>query len=127
MIESAVAFTLFDKVLAAIGLLREGQKRRTEKTDQALFALYAALSESRAYLNDRAAGKRRNRAREFEIAKLWHSASVPLRDIDLELAERCFFKGGYWMEPDAWGKKRIQEKGIAFDAVFEETRKLLAR
>ena len=50
VIESAVAFTLFDKVLAGIGLLREGKKHRTEKTDQALFALYAALAESRAYI-----------------------------------------------------------------------------
>jgi hypothetical protein len=127
MIEPAIAFTLFDKVLSALGFIREGQKRRTEKVDQALFALYAALGESRSYLNDRASGKRRNREREFAIAKLWHSASVPLREIDPELSERCFIKGGYWMEPDAWDKKRIQEKGIAFEAVFEATRQLLVR
>ena len=127
MIESAIAFTLFDKVLAGIGLLREGTKRRTEKTDQALFALYAALAESRAYITDRANGKRRDRKQEFSIAKLWHAASVPLREIDAEFAERCFIKGGYWMEPDTWDKKQIQEKGIAIESVFEETRKLLVR
>ena len=127
MIEPAIAFALFDKVLAGIGLLREGKKRRTEKTDQALFALYTALAESRAYITDRSNGKRRNRDREFTIAKLWHAASVPLREIDREFAERCFLKGGYWMEPDIWDKKQIEEKGIAIETVFEETRKLLVR
>lgn len=127
MIESAIAFTLFDKVLAGIGLIRDDKKRRTEKTNQALFALYAALAESRSYIAERAAGKRRNRDKEFAIARLWHAASVPLREIDREFAERCFVKGGYWMEPDAWDKKRIREKGIAIENVFDETRKLLVR
>ena len=31
------------------------------------------------------------------------------------------------MEPDTWDKKRIQEKGIAIESVFEETRKLLVQ
>jgi hypothetical protein len=127
VIESGVAFTLFDKVLAGIGLIREGKKRRTDKTDQALFALYAALAETRSYIADRENGKRRNRQREFAIAKLWHAASVPLREIDVDFAERCFLKGGYWMEPDIWDKKNIPKKDIAIESVFDETRKLLVR
>jgi hypothetical protein len=127
MIEPVVAFTLFDKVLAGLGLIREGMKQRTEKTDHALLALYAALAETKAYIADRGKGKRRDRQREFEIAKLWHSASIPLRVIDKAFAERCFLKGSYWMEPDTWDKKRIEEKGIAVDSVFEATRKLLVR
>jgi hypothetical protein len=127
VIEPAIAFTLFDKLLAGLGFLREGKRRRTEKTDQALLALYAALAETRAYIIERESGKRRNREREIAIAKLWHNASVPLREIDVEFAERCFIKGGYWMSPEAWDKKQIQEKGIAIDSVFEATRKLLIR
>jgi len=96
LIEPTVAFTLFDKVLAGIGLLQEGKKRRS-------------------------------RDREFSIARLWHAASIPLREIDPEFAERCFIKGSYWMEPETWDRKRIAEKGIAIEAVFEETRKLLIR
>lgn len=125
MIESVIAFKLFDKVLAGIGLIREGKKQRSEKTDQALLALYAALSESRAYMADRANRKPRNRKREHSIAMLWHTASVPLRELDPELAERCFIKGSYWMEPDTWDKKKIDENGIAIDKVFEATRRLL--
>ena len=127
MIEATVAFTLFDKVLSGLGLIRDGQKQRTEKVDHALLALYTALSETRAYITDREKGKRRNHEREFEIARLWQSASIPLRTIDKEFAERCFDKGGYWMEPDIWDKKLIEEKGIAIDAVFDATRKLLVK
>jgi hypothetical protein len=76
MVEPVIAFTLFDKLLAAIGLIREGQKIRTEKTDQALFALYTALAETRAYITYRAAEKPRDIEREFVIAKLWHTASA---------------------------------------------------
>ncbi len=127
MIEATVAFTLFDKVLSCLGLLREGKKQRTEQVDHALLALYAALSETRAYISDREKGKRRSRKREFELARLWHSASIPLRTIDKEFAERCFLKGSYWMEPDIWNKKLIEERGIAIDAVFDATRKLLVK
>lgn len=79
MIESGVAFTLFDKILNGIGLIREGKKKRTKQIDNALFALYAALHETKPYLDDRRNGKRRNRKRELEIARLWHAASIPLR------------------------------------------------
>jgi len=125
MIEPVIAFKLFDKVLAGIGLIREGRKKRTEEVNTALFALLAALAETRAYIADRESGKRRNRQREFQIARLWHAAAVPLRSIDMEFANRCFEKGSYWMEPDIWAKKQIAEKGIAIDAVMEATRQLL--
>jgi hypothetical protein len=125
MLESTVAFTLFEKVLDGIRSIRKGKKERTEKIDQALLALYAALGESRAYQTDIESGKRRNKKREFEIAKLWHIASIPLREIDPEFAGRCFIKGSYWMEPETWNKKLLQEKGVDFETALEETRKLL--
>jgi hypothetical protein len=127
MIETEIAFALFDKLLAGLGLLREGKKQRTEKTEQALRALYVALTETKAYISDRESGKRRNRRREYQLAQLWQNASIPLRVIDKEFALRCFAKGNYWMEPEAWDKKRIEDTGIAIDAVLNETRGLLVR
>jgi len=47
--------------------------------------------------------------------------------VDPKLAERCFEKGGYWMEPDAWDQKRIHAKGIAIESMFEATRQLLLK
>ena len=122
-----ITFLLFDKVLTVLGLLREGQKRRTDKTEQALLALYAALAETKRYIQEQKDGAPRDHNKEYQIAELWHKASVPLREIDTEFAERCFLKGGYWMEPDAWDKAQIAQKGIAIDSVFEATRALLIK
>ncbi len=125
MIEPSVAFTLFDKALSVLGLIREGKKRRTDKTDQALLALLAALAETRVYMSELKSGKCRSQEREMSIARLWHTASVPLREIDKELAERCFMKGSYWLEPEAWDNRQIDAKNIAIESMFEATRKLL--
>jgi len=127
MIEPTVAFTLFDKVLAGLGLLREGKKERTAKTDQALLALYAALSETKKYINEGHAGAARKRGKEWEIAELWHKASIPLRELDREFAQKCFLKGSYWLEPEAWTQERIAQTDIAIDSVFEATRTLLLK
>ncbi len=127
MVQSLMAFTLFDKALAVLGLIRNKKKKRTEKTDQALRALYAALVKTRSYISELEAGKPRVRKKEFAVARLWNAASVPLREIDIGLAERCFEKGGYWMEPDAWDQKRIEAKGIAIESMFEATRQLLKK
>jgi hypothetical protein len=124
-IEPTIAFTLFDKLLAGLGLLREGKKQRTEETEQSLRALYVALTETKAYIYDRENGRRRDRKREYRLAHLWQDASIPLGVIDKEFALRCFVKGNYWMEPDAWDQKRIEDTGIAINAVLDETRALL--
>jgi len=123
--EPTVVFTLFDKALGVLGLIRDHKKRRTERTDQALLALYAALTETRSYISELDAGKERDPDREFAIARLWQTASVPLREIDPELAGRCFDKANYWMEPYAWDAPRIKAKGIAVDQMLDATRRLL--
>lgn len=92
MIEPIVAFTLLDKVLTGLGLLREGKKERTAKADRALMALYSALSKTKKYISEENAGGTRNRDMEWKLAELWHNASIPLREIDPELAEKCFLK-----------------------------------
>jgi hypothetical protein len=127
VIEPTMAFTLFDKLLAALGLLREEKRARSTKIDAALTALYKALNKTRPYLEIRAHGAPQDRTVEFEIAAAWQDASIPLREIDPELAERCFMKGGYWMEPHIWSDAAIREKGIAFAQVFESTRLLLKK
>lgn len=46
-IEPTIAFTLFDKTLSILGFMRDKKRQCTEKTDQALMAIYAALAETR--------------------------------------------------------------------------------
>jgi hypothetical protein len=125
MAKEQVVFAVFDRVLGALGLIREGKKWRNDRTDKALYALYTALNETKVYVEKLNYGKRRNRKIERAIAKLWHDVSVPLRDIDRDLADRCFIKGSYWMEPNTWTEMKIEEKRIKVDQVLESTRKLL--
>jgi hypothetical protein len=125
MIEAATVLTIFDKALNVLGLIREGRVKRDSHIDSSLHALYAALSETKAYVVSLNDGSRHNRSKERKIAQLWHDASVPLRRIDPDLARICFLKGSYWLEPEAWTEVMIQENQIALDNVFAKTRELL--
>ena len=123
--EVGASISVLDRVLAVIGLIRENRKQKIERTDNALYALYTALNETNEYVEQLNLGKKRNRKTEYAIAKLWHNASIPLRTIDRDLAERCFIKGGYWLEPDTWSDLQIGKKRIKLSQVFKSTRKLL--
>jgi hypothetical protein len=70
-------------------------------------------------------GVSRNRQKERSLARLWHDASVPLRTIEPELARKCFLKGSYWLEPEAWSEAKVEKNQIALERVFKETRELL--
>ena len=123
--ELTTAIAIFDRLLAAIGLLRAKKKERGERTDQALYALYAALNETKAYISYLESGRKPDRKRELAIAKLWQDASVPLRQVDPDLAGRCFDKGSYWLERDAWTELMINKKRIGLNQVIESIRNLL--
>lgn len=125
--EVTTIFGLFDKTLSVLGLIRDGKKSRNEQIDQALFALYAALGETREYVTARKNGKRRDKKKEMSIARLWNNASIPLRYIDQDLASRCFLKGSYWLDPDIWDDKKVNRHRIELDTVFEEARQLLLK
>lgn len=125
MAEATVILTIFDKVLNVLGLIRDGKIQRDNKIDSSLHALYAALAETKAYVVSLNSGAKKNREKEYNLARLWHDASVPLRNIDQELAEICFLKGSYWLEPEAWTEAKIQKNQMALDNVFEKTKVLL--
>lgn len=123
--EIMAAVTIFDRLLAAIGLLRARKDQRSERTAQALYALYTALNETEVYLSYLESGKKRNRRRELSIARLWRDASVPLRQVDRDLAVRCFDKGRYWSRPDTWTQLMINRKRIGLNQVIKSMRDLL--
>jgi hypothetical protein len=122
---SQVAFGIFDGCLKWLERIRTGRKLRDERTDQALFALYTAINETKSYIETLRSGKRRNRKKEYAIAKLWRRASVPLRKINVKFADRCFSKGNYWMEPDVWTDAMIKKKKIRMDQVLKSIRDIL--
>ena len=127
MMEVSTATTILDKLLNVLGLIRDGKVKKDAHTDKALFALYAALSETKAYISSLIEGKPHDRKHEHKLANMWHKASIPLRYIDRDLAKRCFSKGNYWMDPNSWSEARIKENRIALDQVLESTRDLLLK
>ena len=124
-LSAAGGFALIDRLLAALGLIRENRRLQSERIDKALYALYMALNETRSYVSSLNRGMPRNSEKECAIARLWSDASVPLRTIDRDLAERCFIKSGYWLEPDTWSELMIKEQRIGLTQVLKSTRNLL--
>lgn len=125
MVEPTLLITVFDKILNVLGLIRGDRVERDEYVDSSLYALYAALAETKAYVVSLGKGEPHDQTKEIELAQLWHNASVPLRRIDPELARICFLKGGYWLEPEVWTEAMVHENQIALDDVFSKTRDLL--
>ena len=125
MMETTTAVIILDKILNVIGLIRNDRIQKDVRTDEALFALYAALSETKAYVASIAEGKPPDRKYEHKLANMWHKASIPLRHIDPDLAKRCFDKGNYWMNPNSWSEASITGNRIAIDQVLESIRDLL--
>jgi hypothetical protein len=123
--EIMAGITVFDRILTAVGLLRAKKKERSERTDQALYALYTALNETEAYMSYLESGNKSDRKRELFIARLWSDASVPLRQVDRDLAERCFIKSRYWSKPSTWTELMINRKRIGLNQVIESIRDLL--
>lgn len=97
MPEPMLVLSIFDKILNIFGLLRDGKLKRNKQVDYALLALFEALCETKEYVSRLNSGERRDKRREGQIAHLLHKASVPLRHIDHELANRCFKKGVFGM------------------------------
>jgi hypothetical protein len=123
--EISIGLSIFDRLLAVLGMMRENKRLERERRDQALRAISAALIATKAYIVARQGGAAVDTSREIEIAGLWNEAAIPLGSIDPDFAARCFIKGGYWLEPGVWGDDQVRAKGIAIDQVFEETERML--
>lgn len=107
---------LFGGILAAVPMIQAEVTRRLEHRDQALLALYAALTETQAHMLKRG---RRDPAEEKRLSDLWFAASVPLRHFNAELAGLCEYKRDYWSNPARWsGDDRINT-AIKLDAMSE--------
>lgn len=111
--------------------LREGRLGNRARYNAALLALYAAANETQLYVNRQAPrwSKARPAARDLEreekLSRLWREASVLIREFDHDLAERCFDKGGYWTDPEAWSEQEIKAARIELMRVVDEARELL--
>lgn len=111
------------KILGPIATLSKG---RRELKDSALRAISNALDETFLYYRDINNGSNRNFEREAVLSKYWSAAAIPMRHFDNELSNICDHKSEYWVNPDNYNDKDIEELGIGLDDVRQAYRKMLS-
>ncbi|HTA59652.1 MAG TPA: hypothetical protein VK805_15935 [Candidatus Baltobacteraceae bacterium] len=134
--ETSILLKAADSILGWLGLLRKEQLGRGERERRAIKALYIALNETNLYFRrlDRphlARSKQerkefqRNIRAEEALSRLWIEASVELRDINPDLADRCFLKGTFWADRDQWSDEDVQRANITLQKVVRDARAFL--
>lgn len=117
------------EIIKAIGQLVPAivsmPKELGERKDTALRAILLALDETYLYYRDQGQGRQRCLDREAQLARYWSAAAIPMRYVDVDLAERCDFKAEYWLDPDRYDEKRILETRIELNSVRSEYRALI--
>ncbi len=112
---------------AILALFKTGsgfRKEHGEHRDSALKAIYKACTETKRYANDWERTGKRNRKREENLVNLWKEASIPVRHFDAALADKCYYKGEYWLDPEKWADEDVERLGIDLDRVIVEARDL---
>ena len=122
--EMTTAIAFFDNLLEVFGFVKAGQLKRDEQVDSALRLTHRALVETQAYVRINNA-QSRNQDKEYELARLWYEASIPMRHVDKHLAATCSLKGGYWSNPEEWGDVRSGKADISLANVEKLTYELL--
>lgn len=125
----AITATILGAVVTGLGKLMDTVRRtgskRTQRQDQALTLIYAAANETRLYIEQAEASKKRDRPREQQLVRLWTRAALPVRHIDPHLADRCLLKADLWINPSRWTPAQIREFHIGINEVYEYARQLL--
>jgi len=124
-----------DSIFSWFGLLRKEQKERKEQERRAIKALYVALNETLMYFRrlDHPELAKESEKDKFErsigtedsLSRLWMEAAVELKDVNLELSQRCFMKGVYWTDRDKWTDEKIKNANIKLEALVGDAQALL--
>jgi hypothetical protein len=113
-----------ERLLALIEQLAVISRDRRDYRDNALRAVSHALTETCLYYRNL---ERTGRHPDIEaqLSKYWSAAAIPIRHLDVELAEVCDRKSEYWINPRNYQLEDIRRLGIGLEAVREEYRSLL--
>lgn len=134
--ETSALLKAADSVLGWFNLLRKGKLERSERERRAIKALYVALNETCLYFRrlDRPQLARSKKERlEFErsvqveeaLSRLWIEASVELRDVNSDLAKRCYLKGNYWVDRDGWSDDDVRKANIKLKRLLSDAHALI--
>lgn len=116
---------MVERLLGLIPTVQGISKDRRELRDNALRALVHALNETHIYYQRRERGKKRDHEIEEQLVRYWSAAAIPLRHIDPKLASRCDRKAQFWISPDHYSSREVEDLGITLEAVRNAYRTLL--
>lgn len=98
-------------------LLKSIRTGRNGKLENALKGIVNALNETQIYVGRLHRGDPRNADQEAVLSRLWANASLPLKNIDAEVAQKCFLKSQYWAEPEQWGSGDVESAKIGIEEI----------
>lgn len=87
-------------------------KSKRRETIGKINALSNLLVENRAYLRDFSHRGQSNPEKETELAKEWKRVGTLFQNIYPQLSELCEYKSGYWVNPDIYSERKVEELGI---------------
>ena len=109
-----------ERLISVLPIIGDLQKEKRKAADYALTSISEALSETSIYINKWRKSGRREEEIEEKLVRLWGIAAVSVRHIDRELAEMCFFKSEYWVNPEEWDPSKAKGVAIDLDSVKEK-------
>lgn len=115
---------IVEKLISLMGPIATLSKQKRELKDNALRAISMALQETKLYYRDLERGGERSMDIEAQLVRYWGAAAIPLRHIDEELAMACEQKSEYWLNPENYSNKQINELGIKLQDVSRAYRQL---
>ena len=107
------------------GILSTLQSERHYKNknfDDALQAIKIALLETKKHIE--LGGRKRDREKEYYLAKLWSTASIKARRANIPFAEALSEKSRYWEDQNIWEEDQVIAKGIKFSQIEEQIEEL---
>lgn len=116
--------SVFNKLWDLFDRISKGNILHDKQVDLALKETHVALVATQAYLR-RNSDSSRDPEKESELSGLWYSASIPMRHVNVELADILNVKGGYWSNPDVWNELASENIDITIENVTKLTSKLL--
>jgi hypothetical protein len=116
---------VIERLVGLVTPMMDLKREHRELADSALKAISKALNETYLYYEGIEQGGQRNREIEAKLYQYWSEAAIPMRHIDVELAEICEHKSEYWLNPDHWDHTQTDRLGIGLADVRDRYRALL--
>lgn len=115
MIDYKPLTNISKEIRAWIEQFRNYSIERKEESKTAITAISNAIIETQAYIKNGV--ELRDTEKESELTELWNQAHIELRNIDKDLANRCFMKARYWSDPSKWNQRQINYYKLTLNSI----------